>query len=135
MTILNRQNSPLASQSGIGHSGTEVIFSGGMIQATKFSGQNPSKQAALLLKRAGDREAADERRKEQAEKLNEEVLRSLSRYLCFLIFYLQGNNHFRKGHLVKAISKYNGAVKIYGLRPTMMSNLAAAYLKLEQYAY
>ncbi|KAF5349593.1 hypothetical protein D9756_008926 [Leucocoprinus leucothites] len=69
-----------------------------------------------VMRRREAREAAFERRKLQADKLKEE-----------------GNSHFREGRYVEAIRKYNEAAKTVGMRPIIMSNLAAAYLKLQQY--
>ncbi len=60
-----------------GHDMAEVptVFSGFMVQAAKPSGRKQSgpSKTALVLKRTKEREAANERRKEQAEKLKEEV--------------------------------------------------------------
>lgn len=87
------------------------------------------------VKRREEREASLERRKREAEKLKEEVCHSpetLSNNL--VLTYFQGNSHFKEGCYVEAIGKYNEAAKVVGMRPVIMSNLAAAYLKLEQYA-
>ncbi|KAH8976948.1 hypothetical protein EDB92DRAFT_1898219 [Lactarius akahatsu] len=45
----------------------------------------------------------------------------------------QGNAHFRKGEYREAIAEYEVAVKIHGPTATYLSNMAAAWLKLEAY--
>ncbi|KAH9059450.1 hypothetical protein EDB83DRAFT_2224440 [Lactarius deliciosus] len=44
-----------------------------------------------------------------------------------------GNTHFRKGEYREAIAEYEVAVKIHGPTATYLSNMAAAWLKLEAY--
>ncbi|KAK7035922.1 RNA polymerase II-associated protein 3 [Favolaschia claudopus] len=44
-----------------------------------------------------------------------------------------GNDYFRKGMYKEAAERYNAAAAINGTQPTYMSNLAATYLKLEDY--
>ncbi|KAH9035205.1 TPR-like protein [Lactarius pseudohatsudake] len=46
---------------------------------------------------------------------------------------LQGNAHFRKGEYRKAIKEYEAAITINGPSPAYLSNMAAAWLKLEEY--
>lgn len=46
--------------------------------------------------------------------------------------WLQGNAHFREGEYRKAIAEYEGAIKIHGPTPAYLSNMAAAWLKLEE---
>ncbi|KXN91921.1 RNA polymerase II-associated protein 3 [Leucoagaricus sp. SymC.cos] len=76
------------------------------------------KVSPLAVKRREARKTTFAHRKEEAEKLKEE-----------------GNGYFREGCYVEAIGKYNEAAKIVGQRPVIMSNLAVAYLKLEQYEF
>lgn len=47
------------------------------------------------------------------------------------MFILQGNVHFRKGQYQQAIEKYDMAMKTHGPSPAYLSNMAAAWLKLE----
>ncbi len=44
---------------------------------------------------------------------------------------LQGNAHFRKEKYHEAIKEYEVAIKINGPNPAYLSNMAAAWLKLE----
>ncbi|KAH9172552.1 hypothetical protein EDB89DRAFT_2166499, partial [Lactarius sanguifluus] len=44
-----------------------------------------------------------------------------------------GNTHFRKGEYRKAIEEYEAAITINGPSPAYLSNMAAAWLKLEEY--
>ncbi|KAF8191627.1 hypothetical protein K438DRAFT_898404 [Mycena galopus ATCC 62051] len=44
-----------------------------------------------------------------------------------------GNDHFRQGQYKEAAAMYNVAVEINSTQPAYMSNLAATYLKLEEY--
>jgi len=44
---------------------------------------------------------------------------------------LQGNARFRKGEYRKAIEEYEAAITINGPSPAYLSNMAAAWLKLE----
>jgi tetratricopeptide (TPR) repeat protein len=46
---------------------------------------------------------------------------------------MQGNVHFREGRYEDAVTCYERAIMTYGPRVVYMSNLAAAYLKLEEY--
>ncbi|KAJ7216647.1 hypothetical protein GGX14DRAFT_312918, partial [Mycena pura] len=45
----------------------------------------------------------------------------------------QGNDYFREGKYKEAEVMYNAAVELNGTQPAYMSNLAATYLKLEDY--
>ncbi|KAJ7348890.1 hypothetical protein DFH08DRAFT_631066, partial [Mycena albidolilacea] len=45
----------------------------------------------------------------------------------------QGNDYFREGEYKEAAVMYNFAVELNGTQPAYMSNLAATYLKLEDY--
>ncbi|KAI9507888.1 hypothetical protein F5148DRAFT_1284683 [Russula earlei] len=42
-----------------------------------------------------------------------------------------GNAHFRAGEYLKAIVEYDATIMIHGLNPAYLSNMAAAWLKLE----
>ncbi|KAJ7118981.1 hypothetical protein C8R44DRAFT_789786 [Mycena epipterygia] len=44
-----------------------------------------------------------------------------------------GNDFFRQGKYTEAAAAYNEAVNVHGTHPVYMSNLAATYLKLEDY--
>ncbi|KAH8979479.1 hypothetical protein EDB92DRAFT_1955086 [Lactarius akahatsu] len=44
-----------------------------------------------------------------------------------------GNAHFRKGEYCKVIEEYKAAITINGPSPAYLSNMAAAWLKLEEY--
>ncbi|KAI9458499.1 hypothetical protein F5148DRAFT_1220668, partial [Russula earlei] len=43
----------------------------------------------------------------------------------------KGNAHFRAGEYLKAIVEYDAAIMIHGSNPAYLSNMAAAWLKLE----
>ncbi|KAL0961185.1 hypothetical protein HGRIS_006156 [Hohenbuehelia grisea] len=46
----------------------------------------------------------------------------------------EGNVHFRNGRYEKSIECYRAAANAYGKHPVYMSNIAAAFLKLEEFA-
>lgn len=85
--------------------------------------------AARALKRA---EAKTEKIR-KAEMHKEEVSSNLG-LSCISgdnVSILKGNIHFKNGRYEEAVESYKTALDIHGAKVVYMSNLAAAYLKLE----
>lgn len=94
---------------------------------------------ARAVKRAGRVEA----RRVQAEERKEAVrphyfschpsrTASCYRMAMSLIIMFKGNAHFRAGDYRKAIDEYDATIKIHGPSAPYLSNMAAAWLKLEE---
>ncbi|KZP09235.1 hypothetical protein FIBSPDRAFT_242466 [Athelia psychrophila] len=69
--------------------------------------------------------ARDERRKKRAAYL-EEQLKELE------VIKTQGNDLFRQGEYLAAAAEYLRASQLVGGHPVCLSNVAAAFLKLEE---
>ena len=82
--------------------------------------------------------ACEKKRKdntEKAEKLKEEVSsQECSPGSALIMSHFQGNELFRQEKWAKAADKYREAAVLAGPQPVYVSNLAAALLKLEEYA-
>ena len=96
--------------------------------------QSAESQAQAVETRQAQRTASKAGRVQEAEDLKLQV------YIISLWIQespedsiTKGNGLFIKGDYLKAADLYCRAVEIHGPRPIFMSNLAAAYLKLEAY--
>ena len=85
-----------------------------------------------LAKRKEQRAISSAQRREKAEKLKNDVSCSTTNFHTrSLTFYSKGNRLFKEGDYKGASHVYAQAVELFGPRPVLMSNLAAAYTKLE----
>ncbi|KAI0249356.1 hypothetical protein BJV78DRAFT_1362909 [Lactifluus subvellereus] len=88
-------------------------------QKAKPCGTGSTKTAEkeeILEARTLKREEREEARRVEVEKLKE-----------------PGNAHFHAGEYLKAIEEYDAAIKIHGPSAAYLSNMVAAWLKLEAY--
>lgn len=85
-----------------------------------------------LAKRKEQRAISSAQRREKAEKLKNDVSCAMINFHTRSpTFYPKGNRLFKDGDYKGASHVYAQAVELYGPRPVLMSNLAAAYMKLE----
>ncbi|KAG6916896.1 hypothetical protein DXG01_004729 [Tephrocybe rancida] len=94
-------------------------------QASSSSGPNVPSQPAPLS-RAALANAALQRQKKRAARVTEKEAKSEA-------LKNTGNNLFQGGDYEGAVEAYQEAIDEYGSTAVLYSNLAAAYLKLEQY--
>ena len=124
-------------------------------QTTKSSGTvtgtistKPADKEEQAKARALKRAERVEAKRAEAEK-RKEAVRPLLCHLCHqpqsgghrlgratrqrrLTVTFQGNAHFRAGEFHEAIQEYESAIEIHGPSVLCLSNLAAAWLKLEE---
>ena len=107
------------------------------LTGSSFQAVGPPSLDNAVSRRAKKRAERAAKKAQEVEKLKDSVCRAQRPSLGATeqVLLIQGNRLFNVGDFTGAARLYNEAIVSFGAKPLLLSNLSAAYLKLEMYAF